>query len=118
MRFLVDRCAGHRLAEWLSNNGHDVVEARTVGPDPGDRALLELAESENRMLVTMDKDFGELIYLRRVSHAGLIRLPDVRVARRIELIEELIDQYSEALEDRAIVTIQGGRIRVSRSPSS
>ena len=118
MRFLVDRCAGHRLAEWLGNNGHDVVEAQTLGPDPGDRALLELAESENRVLVTMDKDFGELIYLRRVSHAGLIRLPDVRVARRIEMVGELIDQYSEALEDRAIVTIQGGRVRVSRSPSS
>ena len=104
------------MAEWLSNNGHDVVEAQTLGPDPGDRALLELAESENRVLVTMDKDFGELIYLRRVSHAGLIRLPDVRVARRIEMIEELVDQCSEALEDRAIVTIQGERVRVSRSP--
>ena len=118
MRFLVDRCAGRRLAEWLSNNGHDVVEAQILSPDPGDGALLELAESENRVLVTTDKDFGELIYLRRVSHAGLIRLPDVRVARRIEMIEELIDQYSEALEDRAIVTIQGGRVRVSRSPRS
>ena len=106
------------MAEWLGNNGHDVVEAQTLGPDPGDRALLELAESENRVLITMDKDFGELIYLRRVSHAGLIRLPDVRVARRIEMIKELIDQYSDALEDRAIVTIQGGRVRVSRSPSS
>ena len=105
------------MAEWLGNNGHDVVEAQTLGPDPGDRALLELAESENRVLITMDKDFGELIYLRRVSHAGLIRLPDVRVARRIEMIKELIDQYSDALEDRAIVTIQGGRVRVSRSPS-
>ena len=105
------------MAEWLGSNGHDVVEAQTLGPDPGDRALLELAESQNRILVTMDKDFGELIYLRRVSHAGLIRLPDVRVARRIEMIEELIDQYSEALEDRAIVTIQGGRVRVSRSPT-
>ena len=56
-------------AEWLGNQGHDVVEAQTLGPDPGDRALLELAESENRVLVTMDKEFGELIYLRRVSHA-------------------------------------------------
>ena len=49
------------MAEWLGNNGHDVVEAQTLGPDPGDRALLELAESQNRVLVTMDKDFGELI---------------------------------------------------------
>ena len=35
MRFLVDRCAGRRLAEWLGNNGHEVVEAQTLGPDPG-----------------------------------------------------------------------------------
>lgn len=36
MEFLIDRCAGRRLAEWLSNLGHDVVEARILGPDPGD----------------------------------------------------------------------------------
>ena len=118
MRFLIDRCAGRRLAEWLRDSGHDVIEAQALGPDPGDRALLEVAESENRVLVTMDKDFGELIYLHRVSHAGLIRLPDVRVTRRIELVEELIDQYCEALEGRAIVTVQGGRVRLSRPPSS
>ena len=118
MRFLVDRCAGRRLAEWLGNNGHDVVEAQTLGPDPGDRVLLEIAEAENRVLVTLDKDFGELIYLRRLPHAGLIRLPDVRVARRIEIVKQLINNHRGALEDRAIVTIQGGRVRISRSPRS
>lgn len=45
MNFLIDRCAGRRLAESLRRAGHDVLEARTLGPDPGDRALLELAES-------------------------------------------------------------------------
>ena len=118
MRFLVDRCAGRRLAEWLHSEGHEVLEARTLRPDPGDRALLELADSENRVLITIDKDFGELIYLHRVSHAGLIRLPDVRVSRRIEMVEELINHYREALEERAIVTVQGGRARISRSPRS
>ena len=83
MRLLTDRCAGHRLAEWLQRNGHDVVEAQSLGPDPGDRALLERARLENRILVTLDKDFGELIYLRQVSHSGLILLPDVRVPQRI-----------------------------------
>ena len=37
----MDRCAGARLAEWLRIDGHDVVEARELGPNPGDRALLE-----------------------------------------------------------------------------
>ncbi len=117
MRFIVDRCAGRRLAEWLRNNGHDVVDIRTLGPDPGDRALLERARSENRILVTTDKDFGELIYLHRITHSGLIRLPDVRMAERIALIQEVINVHGQALEERAIITIQGNRIRISRSPA-
>ena len=58
MRFLVDRCAGRRLAEWLRTQEHDVVESRERGPDPGDRTLLAWASAEERVLITMDKDFG------------------------------------------------------------
>ena len=118
MRFLTDRCAGRRLAEWLRNNGHDVIEARTLGPDPGDRALLERAGAEDRILVTMDKDFGELIYLRRVPHAGLILLPDDRVPQRIEAVRAVIEGHHQALEERVVVTVRGGRIRISRPPTS
>ena len=118
MRFLVDRCAGARLAEWLRINGHDVVEARELGPDPGDRVLLELAESDGRVLVTIDTDFGELIHLHDVTHAGLVRLPDVPAAQRIDLMAELLDRHREALETRSIVTVRGGRIRISRAPMS
>ena len=118
MRFLVDRCAGRRLAEWLSDRGHDVLEARSLGPDPGDRALLELAESAERVLITIDTDFGELIYLHDIPHAGLVRLPDVPAAQRIALMAEVIGQHGRTLEDRAIITIRGGRIRISHSPPS
>ena len=116
MRFLVDRCAGRRLAESLRSGGHDVLEARTLGPDPGDRALLERAESLDRVLVTIDTDFGELIYLHDVAHAGLVRLPDVPAERRIALMEEVVERYGDALDERAMVTIRGGRIRISRPP--
>lgn len=102
------------MAEWLRDNGHDVLEAQILGQDPGDRALLERAASENRILITIDKDFGELIYRYSVSHAGLIRLPDVRMSQRIEIVEKLINHYPQALEERAILTIRGGRIRISR----
>ena len=118
MRFLVDRCAGRRLVKWLRDNGHDALDAQTLGPDPGDRALLELAVSEDRILITIDKDFGELIYLHRVSHAGLIRLPDVRMSQRIEITAELIDHYSPELEEHAVITVQGRHIRISRPPTN
>ncbi len=116
MRYLVDRCAGRRLAESLRTSGHDVSEARTIGPDPGDRALLELALSEGRILITIDTDFGELIYLHDVPHAGLVRLPDVPAERRIALMSDLIAQHGSALDEGAVVTIRGGRIRISRAP--
>ena len=59
------------------------MDARELGPDPGDRALLERAVSENRILITMDKDFGELIHLHGRPHTGLIRLPEVRMAQSV-----------------------------------
>ena len=49
MKFLVDRCAGRRLAEWLREHGHDVLESRERGPDPGDVVLLEWASAEDRV---------------------------------------------------------------------
>lgn len=117
MRFLVDRCAGRRLAEWLRRAGHDVLEARELGADPGDRALLQLAEAEGRILITIDADFGELIYLHDAPHAGLVRLPDVPAEQRIKLMAEVIRGHRQALDTHAIVTIRGGRIRISRPPS-
>lgn len=113
MRFLIDRCAGRRLAEWLRAQGHDVVGAWELGEDPGDRALLECAAEDGRVLVTIDTDFGELVYLQALPHAGLVRLPDVPVERRIALMNALLERYRRALEAQAVITIRGERVRVS-----
>ena len=118
MKFLVDRCAGRRLAEWLRGQGHDVIESRALGPDPGDQALLERAATEGRILVTIDTDFGELVYVRDVPHAGLVRLPDMPAPRRIALMAEVLERHQQALERQAVVTVRGGRVRVSQPPSS
>ena len=60
MRFLVDACAGRRLAKWLHSQGHGALFSDDLGTDPGDQALLQYAAAENRVLVTIDMDFGEL----------------------------------------------------------
>ena len=117
MKFLVDRCAGRRLAEWLRSTGHDVIEARELGPDPGDRALLERAAVEERVLITIDTDFGELVYVGQMRHAGLVRLPDVPAERRIALMVQVLERYQQDLETKAIITVRSGRIRISRPPS-
>lgn len=118
MRFLVDRCAGSRLTKWLHDAGHDVLEARDLGKDPGDRVMLELAASSNRVTITIDADFGELIYRHNVPHAGLIRLPDALAEQHIDLAAEIISRHRQELENRAIVTVRGDRIRVSNPPNN
>ena len=117
MKFLVDRCAGKRLADWLRQQGHDVFEARELGPDPGDRALLEIAVHERRILITIDTDFGGLVFHGGMDHAGIVRLPDVSAEKRIVLFSDLFAHHAADLQSGAIITIRGNRIRVSQSPS-
>lgn len=117
MRFLIDRCAGRRLAAWLRAAGHDVVEARQLGSDPGDAALLARALREQRILVIIDTDFGTLVHLRGSPHAGLIRLPDVPAPARIALLAQVLQDHSAEDLVSSIVTVRGDKIRVSRRPT-
>jgi predicted nuclease of predicted toxin-antitoxin system len=114
VRFLIDRCAGRRLADWLRQQGHDVLESQQGGADPGDRKLLMWADSEQRVLVTMDKDFGKLIFAAGESHCGVVRLPDVPAEGRIALMEMLLTEHEDDLEAGAVITVKGDRIRISR----
>ena len=118
MRFLVDRCAGRRLADWLRAAGHDVVETRERGRDPGDPTVLQWAAADSRILVTIDTDFGKLIFQQGAAHCGVVRLPDVPAARRIAIMADLLARHTADFEPGAIVTVRGGRIRVSQRQSS
>ena len=113
MRSFIDRCPGRPLADRLRLQGHDVVERRSLGPDPGDRALLALATREDRILVTIDTDFARLAFVEGAPHSGMVRLPDVPATRRIELMQEVIDRHGPDLRAQAIITVRGDRIRIS-----
>ena len=115
MRFLVDTCAGRRLAEWLRVAGHEVARVTDAGPDPGDAAILGRAMTEGRILITMDKDFGALVHQAGLGHAGIVRLPHTTVAERIELMRHLLASHAEADLVGAVVTIRGTRIRIQSS---
>ena len=114
MKFLIDRCAGSKLAAWLRSRGHDVIESRSLGPDPGDGQILEWAWRQKRVLVTIDTDFGTLVYRAGASHSGIVRLPDVPASKRIQLMGALLNRYHEDLDAAAIITIRGERARVTR----
>lgn len=82
-------------------------------PGLSDRAVIEQANDENRVIVTFDKDFGELIFRQRIKVKGLIllrftpRSPD-QIAERIE---ELLTRKI-TIKNRVIV-VREDRIRVT-----
>ena len=101
------------MADWLRGEGHDSLYAASLGPDPGDRALLQKAVSEERILITIDTDFGKLVFKGGEVHCGIVRLPDVRRDRRIQLMEIVLERYGTQLAKGAIITLRGDKIRVS-----
>jgi len=114
MRFLVDRCAGVTLAKWLRDGGHDVEDAGEWPQDPGDAAILQRAADEDRILITIDTDFGLLVFADEKPHRGLVRLPDCPAAERIAIFSDLLARHEADLKARAVITVGAGRVRISR----
>lgn len=62
MKFLVDECTGTSVVTCLRDEGYDVVAVVEVIPEADDEKILERAVSEGRIVVTNDKDFGEMVF--------------------------------------------------------
>ena len=74
--------------------------------------LLALAREERRVLVTEDKDFGELVFLRGLPHPGIVRLVEMTPRERAEAMRVLIDHHANAMRDGAIIVVTENRIRI------
>ena len=112
MKLLLDSCiwglAKTQLKEW----GHDVVWAGDWEADPGDDEVLLRANSERRILVTLDKDFGELVIVSGQPHSGIIRLVNFPAKQQGHMCALILDLHGQELERGAIVTAEPGRLRV------
>lgn len=113
MRFLLDVCVDSRtLHEALIGLGHDVLSAREGYSRATDETLLALAFEEHWVLVTEDKDFGELVFLRRLPHPCIVRLVGLRVAEKVGAMQYLIERHGDAMREGAIIVITGRRVRI------
>ena len=72
VRILLDACVWAGARAELGAAGHDVIWIGDEPPDPGDDEALRRAHAEGRVLVTLDKDFGELAVFRGEPHSGII----------------------------------------------
>lgn len=108
MRFLVDECTGPAVAQWLKEQGHQVFSTFDETPGAVDSDLVQKAFAENWILVTNDKDFGELVYRERRLHKGIIllRLQDERASNKINVLKQLLNNYPDRLNNQFVVVTE------------
>ena len=113
MKFLLDVCAASRsMHEMLTELGHDVLSAAPIDPRAADEALLALAYEEQRVLITEDKDFGELVFVHRLPHPSIIRLVEMQVAEKVTAMRELIECHPDALLEGSLIVVTRSRVRI------
>jgi len=112
MKVLLDTCVWGGAREKLQAEGHDVIWAGEWPEDPGDDEILERAYRDGRVLVTLDKDFGELAIVRGMPHAGIIRLVNLGTSRQAATCLRVIKLHEGDLEAGAIITAESNRLRV------
>ncbi|MCX7406550.1 MAG: DUF5615 family PIN-like protein [Planctomycetales bacterium] len=108
MRFLVDECTGPKVAQWLRVQGHEVFSVYEEARGLDDSTILSKAFSENWILITNDRDFGEMVFRELQPHRGVVflRLPDERPAAKIDAIRKLLESYADQLTDRFVVVTE------------
>jgi len=112
LRLLLDSCVSGALKSPLIDAGHDVIWSGDWPKDPGDEEILARAHAERRVLITLDKDFGELAIVRGIPHSGLVRLAGIRLAAQADAIKRVLELYGDQLTEATVVTVEPGRVRV------
>jgi predicted nuclease of predicted toxin-antitoxin system len=117
MRFLADESCDFIMVRALREAGHDVLAISEITPRLEDFEVIQLAVSQKRILLTEDKDFGQLVFAHGQKTGGVIflRFP---ISAREQISKDLINLVDRQGEKLAgcFVTIQAGRIRISHIP--
>ena len=115
MKFLGDENLDWQIVERLRLDGHEVLYVVEMQPGIPDDEVLNLANNESAILLTSDKDFGELVFrLRRIA-AGvvLIRLFGLSSNDRVEIIANAINEHADELLG-AFTVISSKSIRIRK----
>lgn len=111
-KFLVDESSGKKLCNFLCQNKYDALFVGDLFPEALDSTILEFSQKENRILITNDKDFGELIFRLGKPSSGVIflRLKKDTSEFRQKYVLNIINSYRN-LENN-FFTVAEDKVRV------
>lgn len=112
MKLLLGTCVWGGAKRDLLAAGHDVIWTGDWPEDPGDEEILAQAQEGGRVLVTLDKDFGELAIIRGLPHCGIVRLVGISATRQALVCISALEHYGQELQAGGIVTVSESRVRI------
>lgn len=115
LKFLVDVGVGKNAEGWLRSQGFDTTALRDIDPRMADQDAQKLASTEGRIVITMDKDFGELVYRLQQKHVGvlLLRMNDAHKDEKLTAIKSILSQYGDQLNN-SFSTFRNGKLRIRK----
>ena len=114
--FVADENAEIDVAEAICVLGYEVTHAAETASGEPDASLLDIAVEQGRVLITNDKDFGDLVFRRRRPSCGviLVRLPGTIPSAKARLVSQAVRRHGEGLLGAFLAPPSpGGRTRLS-----
>nr|MBS0038285.1 DUF5615 family PIN-like protein [Saprospiraceae bacterium] len=110
---MADESVDFRIVRALRNKNYVVDAIVELNPGISDDEILEIATESEALLLTEDKDFGELTFRLRKRNKGiiLIRMSELPIESRILKLNEVLDKYLQSLEDKFTV-ISSNKVRI------
>ncbi len=99
MKVVADENIDKEIVDRLRADGHDVLYVAEAEPGIDDRAVLDQSLQSDRVLLTADKDFGDLVFRQRLPHSGvlLVRLEGIGPEMKAALVAATFDGHGEEL---------------------
>ncbi len=115
MKILLDTCVWGGVLNALKVAGHNVIWTGDWDKDPGDIEILSYAYEEKRILITLDKDFGELAVVYGYPHYGILRLVNLSTVQQASVSKTILGKFGWELYSGAIITVDSNRVRIRSS---
>jgi predicted nuclease of predicted toxin-antitoxin system len=105
MDLLADECCDALLVNDLRSDGHDVLYIKEAAPGADDHAVLNLATAQQRILVTEDKDFGDLVVRLKLPAFGIVslRINPADTALKLARMRDVLAHYAARLPGSFVV---------------
>lgn len=117
MKLLADESVDSQIVDGLRLDGHDVTYVAEIEPSLSDDLVLDRANAAGSLLLTADKDFGELVFRQGLVHSGvvLLRMAGLSPERKTTFVSAALRDHGEEMK-QAFSVVSAGFVRIRQQP--